>query len=65
MEDWARPDRPRRVDPALLAQPRTVLTPHLGSAVAAVRRQVEQGAADTLAAYFAGQPMPGWLSVPR
>lgn len=65
MEDWARPDRPLRVDPALLAQPRTVLTPHLGSAVSAVRRRIEMAAAESLAAFFAGQPMPGRLAVPR
>ncbi len=37
MEDWARADRPRLIDPALLAHPNTLFTPHIGSAVRAVR----------------------------
>ena len=61
LEDWARPDRPRAVDPGLLAHPATVFTPHLGSAVAAVRQRIEAAAADSLAAFFAGHPMPGRL----
>ncbi len=35
MEDWARADRPRLIDPALLAHPNTLFTPHIGSAVRA------------------------------
>lgn len=62
MEDWARPDRPRAIDPRLLAHPRTVFTPHLGSAVAGVRRAIELHAVDDLAAFFAGRPMPGAVS---
>ncbi len=45
LEDWARPDRPREIDPGLLAHPRTLFTPHLGSAVESVRRAIEQAAA--------------------
>lgn len=45
MEDWALPDRPRRIPPRLLAHPRTLVTPHLGSAVDAVRRQLPLEAA--------------------
>ncbi|MDX6337170.1 MAG: phosphonate dehydrogenase [Streptosporangiaceae bacterium] len=45
MEDWALPDRPRRIPPRLLAHPRTLFTPHLGSAVDAVRRQMSREAA--------------------
>jgi phosphonate dehydrogenase len=59
MEDWALPDRPRAIPPALLAHPRTLFTPHLGSAVAAVREAIETAAADSLAAFFAGAPVPG------
>ncbi|MFY7961919.1 MAG: NAD(P)-dependent oxidoreductase, partial [Elsteraceae bacterium] len=33
LEDWGLPDRPREVDPRLIAHPATVFTPHLGSAV--------------------------------
>ena len=35
MEDWALPDRPRSIDPRLRTHPRTLFTPHLGSAVTA------------------------------
>jgi len=46
LEDWALPDRPRAIDPRLLADPdRTLFTPHIGSAVASVRRRIEMDAA--------------------
>lgn len=45
MEDWALPGRPRRIPPQLLAHPRTLFTPHLGSAVDAVRSQMSREAA--------------------
>src|SRR5208283_6118091 len=32
MEDWARSERPAEIPPGLLVAPRTVFTPHLGSA---------------------------------
>jgi phosphonate dehydrogenase len=45
-EDLSRADRPRAVPAALLDFPdRTVFTPHLGSAVADVRREIEMSAA--------------------
>jgi phosphonate dehydrogenase len=44
-EDWARKDRPRVIDPRLLARPDTLFTPHLGSAVVGVRRAIEARAA--------------------
>lgn len=41
-EDWARSDRPQSIEPRLLAlSDRTLLTPHIGSAVEAVRREIE------------------------
>jgi phosphonate dehydrogenase len=61
MEDWALPDRPREIPPALLAHPRTLFTPHLGSAVAQVREAIEMAAADSLAAFFAGVSVPGMV----
>lgn len=61
MEDWALPDRPREIPPALLAHPRTLFTPHLGSAVAQVREAIEMAAAESLAAFFAGAPVPGLI----
>lgn len=55
MEDWAREDRPLRVDPALLAQPNTLFTPHLGSAVAKVRLAIERRAAENILEVLAGR----------
>ena len=55
MEDWALPDRPRRIPPRLLACPRTLLTPHLGSAVDAVRRQMSLEAARQVRQVLRGQ----------
>lgn len=54
MEDWARSDRPDRIPPALLAHPRTVFTPHLGSAVDDVRRAMSHAAVDQIAQAIAG-----------
>ena len=45
LEDWARADRPREIAAGLLACPKTLFTPHLGSAVGEVRRAIEQAAA--------------------
>ena len=59
MEDWALSHRPPAILPALLAHPRTLFTPHLGSAVAQVREAIEMSAAESLAAFFSGQPVPG------
>jgi phosphonate dehydrogenase len=55
MEDWALPDRPRRIPPRLLACPRTLFTPHLGSAVDAVRRQMSLEAARQVRQVLRGQ----------
>ncbi len=54
MEDWARADHPDRIPPALLAHPRTVFTPHLGSAIDDVRRAMSHAAADQIAQAIAG-----------
>ena len=48
MEDWHRPDRPRQIHPDILASDRTVLSPHIGSAVTDVRRQIAASAADCI-----------------
>ncbi len=55
MEDWARPDRPRRIPPRLLAHPRTLFTPHLGSGVDAVRRRMSLEAARQVEQVLCGQ----------
>jgi phosphonate dehydrogenase len=61
LEDWARADRPSAIPAALLEHPRSLFTPHLGSAVVEVRRQIAMQAATALAEFFAGRPMPGRL----
>jgi phosphonate dehydrogenase len=55
MEDWARPDRPRIIEPRLLSHPRTLFTPHLGSAVDRVRREIALQAADDIADVLYGR----------
>lgn len=65
MEDWARTDRPRTIDPRLLASPQTVLTPHIGSAVTTVRQAIEQSAADSIAAVARGHVPPTAVNLPR
>jgi len=45
MEDWAREDRPRQIPAELLEHPRTLFTPHLGSAIEKVRLEIELEAA--------------------
>jgi phosphonate dehydrogenase len=54
-EDWARTDRPAGIDGRLArAGARTVLTPHIGSAVATVRRDIELSAARNILAVLSG-----------
>lgn len=56
MEDWARPDRPRVVHPDLIAHAeRTLFTPHLGSAVAQVRLEIELCAANSIMQALRGE----------
>jgi phosphonate dehydrogenase len=48
-EDWACNDRPNDIHPALLANPgKTLFTPHLGSAVDSVRREIGLEAAHSI-----------------
>lgn len=53
-EDWAWPKRPRRIPQALLDDPATLFTPHLGSAVSAVRLAIEHRAVDNIEALVKG-----------
>lgn len=49
LEDWALPGRPHAIDDGILSpRDRTLLTPHLGSAVTEVRRQIELAAATSI-----------------
>jgi phosphonate dehydrogenase len=56
MEDWARGERPREINPRLLRHTgRTLFTPHLGSAVASTRRDIELAAANNILAALRGE----------
>jgi phosphonate dehydrogenase len=55
MEDWARPDRPRAIEPRLLSHPLTLFTPHLGSAVDRARREIALQAADNIIDALSGR----------
>lgn len=57
-EDWALDERPLAIHPGLLASGRTVLTPHIGSAVRDVRLAIEHRAADNLIAALSGRTPP-------
>ena len=54
MEDWLLADRPQYIHPSLLVSEKTVLTPHIGSAVARVRLAIERRAADNLIQVLSG-----------
>jgi len=57
-EDWGLHNRPHEIEPRLLAHPNTVFTPHLGSAVSAVRIAIEHRAADNIIAVLSGEVPP-------
>ncbi|WP_417766572.1 NAD(P)-dependent oxidoreductase [Stappia sp.] len=64
-EDWARPDRPDCVNPRLRERTAsTVLTPHLGSAVTRVRREIEASAARSIIDVLSGRQPAGAINVP-
>jgi len=56
MEDWALPDRPRAIAPGLLAHPRTLFSPHLGSATVTARLAIEARAAANIIDVLEGRP---------
>ncbi|MCH8139644.1 MAG: hydroxyacid dehydrogenase [Proteobacteria bacterium] len=65
MEDWALPGRPRTIAPRLLAEgARTLLTPHLGSAVTRVRADIEMAATASVIQYLDGERPDGALNEP-
>jgi phosphonate dehydrogenase len=55
MEDWALPGRPAAIPGRLLRHPRTLFTPHLGSAVDDIRRQMSLQAARQVRQVFHGE----------
>ena len=58
-EDWSCPSRPRDISPRLLEHPSTVFTPHLGSAVDGVRKQMGLAAGEQMRQALAGQRPDG------
>ncbi len=66
MEDWSRAGRPATVHPALLAHTRkTLFTPHLGSAVADARLEIELRAARNIAQALGGHRPQDAINEPR
>lgn len=64
-EDWARNDRPSGIDRRLTAAgAATVLTPHIGSAVVNVRRDIELSAARSIIEALAGREPDGAVNKP-
>lgn len=65
-EDWARSDRPHAIPDALVAdRARTVLTPHLGSAVDDARKQIALWAATSILEALAGERPRGAIAGPE
>jgi phosphonate dehydrogenase len=64
MEDWALPDRPREVSARLLKSHKVVLTPHLGSAVDRVRREIALQAAESILQALLGEVPAGAVNRP-
>jgi phosphonate dehydrogenase len=66
MEDWARAGRPPTVSFRLRQyQDRTAFTPHLGSAVDAVRFDIAMAAAESIVDCFEGRPPQGAVNAPN
>lgn len=65
MEEWARSDRPLVIPQPLLDHPeRTLFTPHIGSAVASVRLEIELEAAANIVQALTGKTPQGALNQP-
>ena len=62
MEDWAVATRPKVIDPRLLSDSRVVMSPHIGSAIQAVREQIEKEAAESIVDFYANKPLPTCLN---
>ena len=64
-EDWARDDRPAHIDARLISPSApTVLTPHIGSGVTQVRREIELSAARSIIDALSGRAPDGALNNP-
>jgi phosphonate dehydrogenase len=64
MEDWALPNRPRKISARLLRSRKVVLTPHLGSAVDRVRREIALRAAESILQALRGEIPAGAVNRP-
>ena len=64
IEDRSRVQTPAAMPPALLSHPRSVFTPHLGSAVAEVRRAIETRAAESILQALDGHRPLGAINAP-
>lgn len=62
MEDWALVDRPTGIDPRLLADSRVVMSPHIGSAIQNVRKQIEQEAVQSVLTFYTDLPLANCLN---
>ncbi len=62
MEDWAVNTRRLSIGDGLLTCGQTILTPHIGSAVRAVREQIEMSAANSIIDVFEGKPPQGLVN---
>ena len=66
MEEWARPHRPHVIPQALLDDSeRTLFTPHIGSAVDAVRIEIELEAARNILQALRGETPQGAINRPQ
>ena len=66
MEEWARPGRPQAIPQALLDDSeRTLFTPHIGSAVDAVRLEIELEAARNILQALRGEIPQGAINRPQ
>jgi phosphonate dehydrogenase len=63
-EDWGLDGHPTSIPGALLHHPRTIFTPHIGSAVSQVRIAIEQCAASNIIAVLKGQMPPDAINQP-
>ena len=63
-EDWARTDRPAGVGARLINSEKTVLTPHIGSAVNSVRLDIAREAAKSVKQCLSGQRPDGAINTP-
>lgn len=65
MEDWSRPDHPGTIPAQLLRnESQTLFTPHLGSAVDAVRKEIEMEAAENILLSLNGVKPRGAVNLP-